>query len=42
LTVDLTEDRSGLLLHFFEARDVEAQVAGIRRGLEPLVQEVFE
>lgn len=42
LTVDLTTDRSGLLLHFFEARDVEAQVAAIRRGLEPLVQEVFE
>lgn len=42
LSVDVSEDRSTLLIHALFASDPEAAVAGIKAGMERAVKEVFE
>lgn len=41
LTVDVTEDRSALIVHAIDCRDVEAACAEIRDGFERLIGEAF-
>lgn len=41
LTVDVTEDRSALIVHAIDCPDVEAARADIRNGFERLIREAF-
>ena len=41
LTVDVTEDRSALIVHAIDCPDVEAACADIRNGFERLIREAF-
>lgn len=41
LTVDVTEDRSALIVHAIDCPDVEAACADIRDGFERLIREAF-
>lgn len=41
LTVDVTEDRSALIVHAIDCPDVEAARADIRDGFERLIREAF-
>lgn len=41
LTVDVTEDRSALIIHAIDCPDVEAARADIRDGFERLILEAF-
>lgn len=42
LTVDVTPDRSALIIHALFADDPEATVAELKSGMERMVREVFE
>ena len=42
LTVDVTEDRSALIIHAIDCPDVEAARMAIRNGFERLIREAFE
>lgn len=41
LTVDVTEDRSALIVHAIDCPDVAAARADIRNGFERLIREAF-
>jgi multicomponent Na+:H+ antiporter subunit E len=41
LSVDVTPDRKTLLVHAMFAHDPEAEVAGLKRGMERMVMEAF-
>ena len=41
LTVDVTDDRSALIVHAIDCPDVEAACADIRNGFERLIREAF-
>lgn len=41
LTVDVTEDRTALIVHAIDCRDVDAARADIRDGFERLIREAF-
>jgi multicomponent Na+:H+ antiporter subunit E len=41
LTVDVTEDRSALIVHAIDCSDVDAARADIRNGFERLIREAF-
>lgn len=41
LTVDVTEDRSALIVHAIDCPDVDAARADIRDGFERLIREAF-
>ena len=41
LTVDVTEDRSALIVHAIDCPDVDAAAADIRNGFERLIREAF-
>jgi multicomponent Na+:H+ antiporter subunit E len=41
LTVDVTEDRSALIIHAIDSPDIEATRAEIRDGFERLILEAF-
>ena len=41
LTVDVTEDRSSLIVHAIDCPDVDAACADIRDGFERLIREAF-
>ena len=41
LTVDVTDDRSALIVHAIDCPDVEAARADIRDGFERLIREAF-
>ena len=41
LTVDVTEDRSALIVHAIDCPDVDAACADIRDGFERLIREAF-
>lgn len=41
LTVDVTDDRSALIVHAIDCRDIDAARAEIRDGFERLIREAF-
>jgi multicomponent Na+:H+ antiporter subunit E len=41
LTIDVTDDRSALIIHAIDCPDVEAACADIRNGFERLIREAF-
>src|SRR5262245_8009838 len=41
LTVDVTDDRSALIIHAIDCPDVEAACAELRDGFERLIREAF-
>jgi multicomponent Na+:H+ antiporter subunit E len=41
LTVDVTDDRSALIVHAIDCPDVEAARAELRNGFERLIREAF-
>lgn len=41
LTVDVTDDKSALIVHAIDCPDVEAACADLRNGFERLIREAF-